>query len=64
MECADVDVSLSQSRTQTSDETGRVVWVGEAARDHEDEIDYGEAARVEQGMYQFNHPVAPSSGWG
>ena len=47
-----------------SDDSGRVVWVGEAARDHEDEIDYGEAARLEQGMYQFNHPVVPSSGWG
>jgi hypothetical protein len=43
---------------------GRVVWVGEAARDQSDEIDYADAARVEQGTYQFNHPVAPSGGWG
>jgi hypothetical protein len=46
-----------------SDESGRVLWVGEAARDHEDEIDYGEAARIEQGNYQFSHPVVPSGGW-
>lgn len=50
--------------TTLSDETGRVLWVGEAERDHEDEIDYGDAARVEQGMYQFNSPVVPSGGWG
>ncbi|HEX6791667.1 MAG TPA: hypothetical protein VF247_10190, partial [Candidatus Krumholzibacteria bacterium] len=50
--------------TTLTDQTGRVIWVGEAERDHEDEIDYGDAARVEQGMYQFNRPVTPSSGWG
>jgi hypothetical protein len=47
-----------------TDETGKVVWVGEAARDHSDEIDYGDAARLEQGAYQFSRPVVPSSGWG
>ena len=46
-----------------SDESGRVLWVGEGARDHDDEIDYGDAARVEQGNYQFSHPVVPSGGW-
>lgn len=50
--------------TTLTDETGRVLWVGEAARDHEDEIDYGDAARLEQGTYQFNRPVVPESGWG
>jgi hypothetical protein len=44
--------------------SGRVVWVGEAARGHEDEFDHGDAARVEQGTYQFARPVMPSSGWG
>jgi hypothetical protein len=43
---------------------GRVVWVGEAARDFTDEIDYADAARLEQGTYVFNHPVVPSGGWG
>jgi hypothetical protein len=49
--------------TTLSDDTGKVVWVGEASREHSDEIDYGDAARVEQGMYQFNRPMVPSSGW-
>jgi hypothetical protein len=43
---------------------GRVVWVGEAARDHEDEVDYGDATRMEQGTYSFIKPVVPSAGWG
>jgi hypothetical protein len=43
---------------------GRVVWVGEAARDHSDEVDYGDAARLEQGSYAFNKPLLPSGGWG
>jgi hypothetical protein len=43
---------------------GRVVWVGEAARDDNDEIDYGKAAQLEQGTYTFNKPVVPSAGWG
>ena len=43
---------------------GHVVWVGEAARDQSDEIDYADAARVEQGTYAFNRPVPPSGGWG
>lgn len=44
--------------------TGEVLWVGEAAREHEDEFDRDDAARVEQGTYQFARPVMPSSGWG
>jgi hypothetical protein len=51
-------------RTTLTDETGRVLWVGEAERSHEDEVDYGDAARLEQGTYQFNRPVVPESGWG
>jgi hypothetical protein len=50
--------------TLTDPADGRVLWVGEAARDHGDEIDYDEAVRVEQGTYEFTHPVVPSSGWG
>jgi hypothetical protein len=50
--------------TTLSDPAGRVVWVGEAARDQSDEIDYSDQARIEQGTYQFNRPVAPSGGWG
>jgi hypothetical protein len=50
--------------TLTDPVDGRVVWVGEASREQSDEIDYGEAARVEQGTYAFNKPVVPSSGWG
>ena len=46
------------------DVDGRVLWVGEAARDHSDEFAYGDAAQLEEGAYQFNHPVVPSSGWG
>jgi len=46
------------------DRDGRVLWVGEAARDHSDEFDYANAAQLEQGSYAFNHPVVPSSGWG
>lgn len=49
--------------TTLSDDTGKVIWVGEAEREHIDEIDYGDAARVEEGVYQFNRPVVPSSGW-
>jgi len=44
--------------------SGRVAWVGEAARNHEDEFEHGDAARVEQGTYQFARPAMPSSGWG
>jgi hypothetical protein len=43
---------------------GRVVWVGEAARDSSDEVDYGKAMQIEQGNYAFNKPVVPSAGWG
>ena len=50
--------------TLTDPADGRVVWVGEAARDHTDEIDYGNAALIEQGSYTFNKPVVPSAGWG
>jgi hypothetical protein len=44
--------------------SGRVIWVGEAARNHEDEFEHGDAARIEQGTYQFVRPAMPSSGWG
>ena len=50
--------------TLTDPADGRVVWVGEAARDNNDEIDYGHAAEIEQGTYTFNKPVVPSAGWG
>lgn len=43
---------------------GRVVWVGEAAREHNDEVDYDDAVRMEQGTYKFGQPVVPSGGWG
>ena len=51
-------------RTTLTDQTGRVLWVGEAERGHEDEIDYGNVAQLEEGTYQFNRPVVPESGWG
>ena len=44
--------------------SGKVVWVGEAAREATDEFDYSEATRVEAGTYVFTHPVMPSGGWG
>lgn len=50
--------------TLTDPADGRVVWVGEAARDNNDEIDYGHATQIEQGTYAFNKPVVPSAGWG
>jgi hypothetical protein len=43
---------------------GRVLWFGEAQRERRDEFDYGDAARVEEGSYQFARPVMPSGGWG
>jgi hypothetical protein len=50
--------------TLTDPADGRVVWVGEAARDSSDEIDYGKSMQIEQGNYAFNKPVVPSAGWG
>ena len=50
--------------TLTDGHTGRVVWVGEASRDREDEFEFGDSARVEQGLYQFSRPVLPGSSWG
>jgi hypothetical protein len=47
-----------------SDADGRVLWVGEAQRESTDEFDYGDAARVEAGSYQFARPVMPPGGWG
>ena len=56
--------SVRITSTLSDPANGRVLWVGEAAREHTDEIDYGDAARLEQGTYQFNHPVVPATGWG
>lgn len=50
--------------TLTDGQTGRVLWVGEASREREDEFDFGDSARVEQGLYQFSRPVLPGSSWG
>ena len=50
--------------TLTDPADGRVVWVGEAARESNDEIDYGKAMQIEQGSYAFNKPIVPSAGWG
>lgn len=50
--------------TITDAATGQVLWVGEAAREHEDEFDYGDSARVEQGAYPFARPILPGGGWG
>jgi hypothetical protein len=47
-----------------SDAGGRVLWVGEAQRESHDEFDYDDAARVEEGTYQFARPVMPAGGWG
>jgi hypothetical protein len=57
---ADVRVNATLSDAQT----GQVLWVGEAARENADEFDMDDAARVEQGVYQFARPVVPGSGWG
>lgn len=50
--------------TITDAATGQVLWVGEAVREHQDEFDYGDSARVEQGAYQFARPILPGGGWG
>ncbi len=50
--------------TLTDPADGHVVWVGEAARGNDDEIDYGHALQIEQGAYAFSKPVVPSAGWG
>ncbi|HKW15210.1 MAG TPA: hypothetical protein VJS69_12050 [Candidatus Krumholzibacteria bacterium] len=50
--------------TLTDPADGRVVWVGEAVRESDDEIDYGKAMQIEQGSYAFNKPIVPSAGWG
>jgi hypothetical protein len=50
--------------TLTDPADGRVVWVGEATRDSNDEIDYGKSGQIEQGNYAFNKPLVPSAGWG
>jgi hypothetical protein len=57
---ADVRVHATLSDAQT----GKVLWVGEAVRENADEFDMDDAARVEQGVYQFARPVVPGSGWG
>jgi hypothetical protein len=50
--------------TLTDAASGEVLWVGEAARESADEFDFDDAARVEQGVYQFARPVLPGGGWG
>jgi len=50
--------------TLTDGGSGRVLWVGEAARERADEFEFGDSARVEQGLYQFSRPVLPGSSWG
>lgn len=50
--------------TLTDAASGEVLWVGEAARESSDEFDLDDAARVEQGVYQFARPVLPGGGWG
>jgi len=50
--------------TLTDGQSGQVLWVGEAARERQDEFDFDDSARVEQGLYQFSRPVLPGGGWG
>lgn len=50
--------------TLTDAASGEVLWVGEASRESADEFDFDDAARVEQGVYQFARPVLPGGGWG
>lgn len=47
-----------------TDGAGAVLWVGEATREHSDEFDIDDSARVEQGVYQFARPAVPGGGWG
>lgn len=55
---------VSVHATLTDAVSRQVVWVGEASRERSDEFDYGDAARVEQGAYQFARPVIPGGGLG
>jgi len=55
------DVRVLATLTDTAN--GSVLWMGEAARDHEDEFSAGDAAAMEQGTYAFAHPAAPTSSW-
>jgi hypothetical protein len=50
--------------TLTDAASGEVLWVGEASRGSADEFEFDDAARVEQGVYQFARPVLPGGGWG
>ena len=56
------DVSLLA--TLVSDASGSVVAVGDANREHEDQFDYSDIDRVEEGTAGFTRPPVPSSGWG
>ncbi len=56
------DVRIVATLTQGG--SGEVLWVGEGSREHEDEFDFGDSARVEQGLYAFSRPVLPEGGWG
>ncbi len=50
--------------TLTDPQSGRVLWVGEAAREKNDEFDQDDSARIEMGAFQFARPVLPGGGWG
>jgi hypothetical protein len=41
-----------------------VVWIGEAARSHDDQFSYGRLTEVEAGTFEFTKPVRSSTSWG
>jgi hypothetical protein len=41
-----------------------VIWIGEAARSHDDQFPYGRLAEVEVGSFEFTKPARSSSSWG
>lgn len=43
---------------------GAVAALSESGRDHEDQFDFSDVDRVEEGTYEFTRPPMPSSGWG
>jgi hypothetical protein len=46
------------------DEQGALVWTREAKRDYEDNFNYGDIDRIEEGNFQFTRPALPGGGWG